>query len=640
MIKMKAAAVSLALLAALCLSTGPARAATYSVSPSGASAPNDADRSSIDQAFGILKAGDVLYFHGGDYYPTMDNGIYNNLTLSGRSGNAAQWITPKNAPGEHPVLHLGIPNGYSGSTCFFIGRDCSFIRVEGLELAGNPGNNLTGLGGGAHDIQLVNNVVHDFGAAGIGGGGPGSGSQELIEDNTVYNCCGNVHFGPSGISVYEPTLLTSDNSHFGGALGNPNNQYSLIIRNNTCYNNVERLLAQDTHPFQYTDGNGIIIDDFDETQGNNPAGPYPGRTLVANNVCYANGGAGVHVFNSSHVDAFNNTCWHNSRNANGSELDSYGGKSHDNRLSSNVCVPSGATIYPKPAYSDPNNPDATITDRGPGRQTIGSSNLDDGSGTVVWSDNLYFNTSAYVAGSGSVADPSFLSPGVGGSANFHPAAGSPAASGGSGLGPSYDHDGVPRASATEIGAYTPAVSGGALTGSWAAPSGTVTLSGSQGARDWAHWGLSSAASFDHRRGANKISSFTKIGAATPAHYPNNPVGYSWTGGTPTPSATNTTTGVYVAGVGNGFSVTAPADTTQRTLRVYVGVWLAGGRLTAHLSDGSAADFTDASLSSGSGPSGRVYALTYKAAKAGQKLTVTWTQASGSGNVTLQAAALQ
>ena len=75
------------------------------------------------------------------------------------------------------------------------------------------------------------------------------------------------------------------------------------------------------------------------------------------------------------------------------------------------------------------------------------------------------------------------------------------------------------------------------------------------------------------------------------------------------------------------------------LYLYVGGWNSGGQLTAHLSDGSAADIVDASFSSATTQYKAVYALSYRAASAGQTLTVQWTQVSGVGNVTLQAAAL-
>ena len=92
---------------------------------------------------------------------------------------------------------------------------------------------------------------------------------------------------------------------------------------------------------------------------------------------------------------------------------------------------------------------------------------------------------------------------------------------------------------------------------------------------------------------------------------------------------------------NGFQITAPADTLQRTLLVYVGVCNAGGQLQATLSDGSAPTYTDTSLRNmGNGTTNAVYTLTYKAASAGQTLTVKWTETAGSTtNITLQAAVL-
>jgi hypothetical protein len=97
------------------------------------------------------------------------------------------------------------------------------------------------------------------------------------------------------------------------------------------------------------------------------------------------------------------------------------------------------------------------------------------------------------------------------------------------------------------------------------------------------------------------------------------------------------TGVYIAGIGNGFSFTAPASTVQRTLTVFVGGWNSSGKLVAHLSDGSAPDFTSTTVYT-SGQYDREFTLVY-AASANQTLKVTWTMASGTGNVTLNAATL-
>ena len=81
----------------------------------------------------------------------------------------------------------------------------------------------------------------------------------------------------------------------------------------------------------------------------------------------------------------------------------------------------------------------------------------------------------------------------------------------------------------------------------------------------------------------------------------------------------------------------------RTLTVYVGIQNATGTLTAHLSDGSAADYVKAYSAQKQRLDG-VYTLTYRAASAVQPVTVKWTQTKGSrgnnGNISLQGAALR
>ena len=183
--------------------------------------------------------------------------------------------------------------------------------------------------------------------------------------------------------------------------------------------------------------------------------------------------------------------------------------------------------------------------------------------------------------------------------------------------------------------------GGGLTGSQTTPVGTQNLS-TLGTDDWAHWGLTLASSYNHKSGAGgTISNFSTVGGGSAIRYTNNPNGFTWTGGTPTPTATATTNAVFVAGLNQGFTFTAPADLKTRTLVVYAGVFNSGSKLVAHLSDNSAPDYVDTSLVvlSAAAKSG-MYTLTYKAGSAGQTLTVTYTQVSGSaGNITLQGAAL-
>src|SRR5712691_10625623 len=168
-----------------------------------------------------------------------------------------------------------------------------------------------------------------------------------------------------------------------------------------------------------------------------------------------------------------------------------------------------------------------------------------------------------------------------------------------------------------------------------------------GPLDWVHWGLYTDTSLDRKSGVTpQISDWTVIGpsnAFTAAYqFGDNANGYSWSDGTPTASVTNTTTGVWAYGVpniGTGFELSVPADTTTRTLKVYVGAFAARGRFEASLSDMSAADYINSSESNiRNGPSA-VYALQYAANSAGQSLRIRFTveQIFGpAGNVTLQA----
>jgi hypothetical protein len=183
---------------------------------------------------------------------------------------------------------------------------------------------------------------------------------------------------------------------------------------------------------------------------------------------------------------------------------------------------------------------------------------------------------------------------------------------------------------------------GSLSGSLATPSGTQNLT-SLGTVDWAHWGLTTAGSFNHKAGVTQqISNFTIVGTGPANRFTSNSFGYSWTDGTPTGSATNSTTGIYILGVGNGFKITAPADTTQRTLTVYVSAFNARGQMVAHLSDASSPDYVNSTLNGVNSSARGVYTFTYKAASSGQTLSVTFTDITsngGSSNVTLQAATM-
>ena len=199
---------------------------------------------------------------------------------------------------------------------------------------------------------------------------------------------------------------------------------------------------------------------------------------------------------------------------------------------------------------------------------------------------------------------------------------------------------------------------GVLTGSVTPDTGFNVNLTAEGVTDWSHWGLGGVKQ-DHKAvggtAVGLISDETQTNATGNGAYTDNFLGFTWSDGTPTASASNSTTGLYEA---NGeFTFTVPAGTASQTLKVYVGGVTAGAALSAHLSDGSAPDYMDgdpsfanpitgtlsSAASGGFAPDANhfdgVYTITFKAASAGQTLTITYGQTSGGGNVTLQAASL-
>jgi arylsulfatase A-like enzyme len=161
--------------------------------------------------------------------------------------------------------------------------------------------------------------------------------------------------------------------------------------------------------------------------------------------------------------------------------------------------------------------------------------------------------------------------------------------------------------------------GGGLSGSSAVAPANVDLT-NEGTADWVHWGRLNATDVDRKAGVTpQISNFVPLGGANASRSTRVASTYTWTDGIPA-SSTTTRTGLWLFRADKGFEFTAPADTTSRTLKVYVGAAAARGRFEASLSDGSAPVFNTV-VDQPSGRSSRVITLNYQAATAGQTLTV-------------------
>jgi parallel beta-helix repeat protein len=187
-------------------------------------------------------------------------------------------------PGEEPIL----TTDYFYSRTVHI-KNTSFIEINGLTVT-STGQNGPGIGlEEAHHVRVLNCVLRDNSGPGIN---TNYGIDYItIEGNRIYGNAQSNQHNASAISVWNASGPIYDNAP----------GYHNIIRNNIIYDN--RNLS--TTP---TDGNGIIMDNND--RGGTDSLRL-GKTLIANNVIFHNGGRCIHVLNSSNVDVVHNTCWHN-----------------------------------------------------------------------------------------------------------------------------------------------------------------------------------------------------------------------------------------------------------------------------------------------------------------------------------------
>ena len=180
-----------------------------------------------------------------------------------------------------------------------------------------------------------------------------------------------------------------------------------------------------------------------------------------------------------------------------------------------------------------------------------------------------------------------------------------------------------------------------LTGSMTNSLTSVDLT-SVGSSDWAQW----PGNYRKATGGGKISDRVLIGGIAKTYADARTM--TWRDGSPVATG-STNNGESMSGNGSGFQISAPADTTTRTLVVYLGAASATGTLNAHLSDGSAVDL-NASFGTKNKRWDGLYTISYRAASAGQTLTVTLKQTSQagrkagwggttSGSINLQGAAL-
>lgn len=247
-------------------------------------APNGSDRgsgslkapfASITGASSHTKPGDTVI---------VKKGVYRgDVTLAQGGSEKAGNVVFRS---EYPYEAVIVGTGYSA-----VNVRASYITISGFDIRAKDGHGVDAES--VSHIVVSGNRIHDCGGSGVGFQ---KTDYALIEDNVCFNNAFTNGYQCSGISIYQAQPISDSLPGFHN-----------IIRRNICFNNMEKF------PGDHTDGNGIIIDDFHNGQSGGSGQVYPYQTLVENNLCYGNGGRGIHVYVSDHVTVRNNTCYGNNR---------------------------------------------------------------------------------------------------------------------------------------------------------------------------------------------------------------------------------------------------------------------------------------------------------------------------------------
>ncbi|MBQ8484395.1 MAG: right-handed parallel beta-helix repeat-containing protein [Bacteroidales bacterium] len=361
----------------------------------------------LQKAADMVEPGDIVY---------IGNGVYTSADARGeavleihRSGTPDAWITWTALKGH---THQIRPSGWSGILIL-----ADYQVLDGLTVIGN--NDSIAL---KHAIADLKNTTPNpyFNTNGIFVDGRKKPVGEkphhtVIRNCTVCKCAGG------GITGIEMDYFTVENCkvynnawymrYAGSGITTLNNWafdyepgYHVIIRNNLVWNN--RCMVSWEKIGKLSDGNGILLDvtnprtpNLTNPEGDavvqtekkekkpvvnpdNPTRPeWPNRALIENNVSVYNGGSGIHVFRTSHVDIINNTTYWNGSSVDYEEL--FPNTSTDIVIKNNIMVP-----------------------RPGGRVTSNNRNSD-----IVWDGNVYPVDQNVIRGENDiVAMPEFVDP--------------------------------------------------------------------------------------------------------------------------------------------------------------------------------------------------------------------------------------
>ena len=180
---------------------------------------------------------------------------------------------------------------------------------------------------------------------------------------------------------------------------------------------------------------------------------------------------------------------------------------------------------------------------------------------------------------------------------------------------------------------------------FASASNTLDLT-AEGTLDWVHWGYPDTLGIARKAGVLNplIGGLSGVNAPVLHDYSNGTT-FSWTDGNAPYVAEQTQNYLYINKPDSGIDLPIAADTTLRTLRVYVDVFSGDGTLNVSLSDASVAPYSKTLTAPQDVSLRDKVKIVYSAGKPGQTLHFNWVLSdagtgSSGGNITLAAATLQ
>lgn len=299
--------------------SAPANGQVFYVSSSSGNDGNDGLSSgqpwkTLQGALRRVQPGQTILVMNGEYRELKAAGIA-HYTVD-RGGTAGNWVKIAAAPGHSPTIVASQGSGLS--------IHAPYVEVSGLTVRGSgfDRNNNWGIGiavTGTHHVRVVGNRVSNMPVTGISA--TDSSNFQLIGNDIAYNSFWSPLQG-SGISVWHSRNL----GHGADSAG-----YHDRIVGNRVYGNENKVYSSHYSDQRITDGNGIIVDSNEETG-------YSGRTLIANNLVYNNGGRGIVVWRSSRVDIMHNTGYQNGTTAGiaGGAAEFAAGRANDIKIANNV----------------------------------------------------------------------------------------------------------------------------------------------------------------------------------------------------------------------------------------------------------------------------------------------------------------